>query len=215
MLAGHFGLAAAVKAREPQMPVWSLMLATQLLDVLFLVLYGLGLEGFRSATGGSIGYGGAYIMADYSHSLVGALGISLVALIVASVAWGRRSGLIIGFMVFSHWLLDLLVHRADMPILPGNSGNLPRLGLSLWAIPWLSALVELCILLTGAYLYYHAAMRSAVRAERADAKTAASPANPPAATTPTGGHRQQALISSVVMLALLLGTLAGDFFLTN
>lgn len=212
MLAGHFGLAAAVKAREPQMPVWSLMLATQLLDVVFLVLYGLGLEGFRSATGGGTGYGQLYIIADYSHSLVGALAISLVALIVASVAWGRRSGLIIGFMVFSHWLLDLLVHRADMPILPGNAGNLPRLGLSLWAIPWLSAFVELCILLTGAYLYYHAAMRSAVRAERADAKASGS-VNSVTAPATTGGYRRQALITSVVMLALLLGTLAGDFFL--
>lgn len=207
MLAGHFGLAAAVKAREPQLPVWSLMLATQLLDVVFLVLYGLGLENLRSATGGNLGYGNLYITADYSHSLVGALAISMVALVVAAVAWGRRNGLIIGFVVFSHWLLDLLVHRADMPIMPGNAGNLPRLGLSLWTIPWLSAFVELCLLLTGAYLYYHAAMRSAVRAERADAKAGV------AAQGTSGGYRRQALLSSVVMLVLLLGTLAGDFFL--
>ncbi len=207
MLAGHFGLAAAVKAREPQLPMWSLMLATQLLDVLFLVLYGLGFEGFRSATGGRVGYGDLYIMADYSHSLVGALAVSFVVMVVTMIAWGRRNGLIIGFMVFSHWLLDLLVHRPDMPILPGNAGNLPRLGLSLWAIPWLSALVELCIVLTGAYLYYHAAMRSAVRAERADAKAS------PAVSRAEGGYRQHALFSAVVMLVLLLGTLAGDFFL--
>lgn len=208
MLAGHFGLAAAVKAREPQLPLWSLMLATQLLDVVFLALYGLGLEGYRSATGGKTGYGDLYITADYSHSLVGALGLGLVAAILFGVAWGRRNGLIIGFMVFSHWLLDLLVHRPDLAILPGNANNLPRLGLSLWMIPWLSALVELFILLTGAYLYYHAAMRSAVRAERAEAK--ASSLNPVVAGT--GGYRRQALLSAVVMLALLLGTLASDFF---
>ncbi|MDQ3706666.1 MAG: permease [Chloroflexota bacterium] len=207
MLAGHFGLAAMVKAREPQVPLWSLMLATSLLDIVFLGTYAAGLEGFSSATGGGLGYGELHIDAPYSHSLIGALAISLVALIVAGIAWGRRNGLVIGFVVFSHWLLDLLVHRPDMPILPGNAGDLPLLGLGLWMVPWLSAFVELCLVLAGAYMYYHAAMRSAVRAERADAKAGS------AAAVASGGYRQQALLSSVVMFVLLLGTLAVNFFL--
>jgi hypothetical protein len=138
---------------------------------------------------------------------VGALAISLVALVVAGIAWGRRNGLVIGFVVFSHWLLDLLVHRPDMPILPGNAGDLPLLGLGLWMVPWLSAFVELCLVLAGAYMYYHAAMRSAVRAERAEVKAGS------AAAVASGGYRQQALLSSVVMFVLLLGTLAANFFL--
>ena len=85
-----------------------------------------------------------------------------------------------------------------MPILPGDAGNLPRLGLGLWSIPWLSALVELALVLLGAYFYYHAAMRSAVRAERQDAK----------AGTPGTGYRRQALITSVLMFTFLLLTLA-------
>jgi hypothetical protein len=207
MLAGHFGLAAMVKAREPQVPLWSVMLATSLLDIVFLGAYAAGLEGFSSATGGGLGYGELHIDAPYSHSLVGALAISLLALIVVGVAWGRRNGLIIGFMVFSHWLLDVLVHRPDMPILPGNAGDLPLLGLGLWMVPWLSAFVELCLVLAGAYMYYHAAMRSAVRAERADAKAGS------AAAVASGGYRQQAMLNSIVMFALLLGTLAANFFL--
>jgi hypothetical protein len=94
-----------------------------------------------------------------------------------------------------------------MPILPGNAGNLPLLGLGLWMVPWLSAFVELCLVLAGAYMYYHAAMRSAVRAERADAKAGL------AAAVTNGAYRQQALISAVVMFVLLLGTLAANFFL--
>ena len=211
MLAGHFGLGAMVKAREPQVPLWSLMLATSLLDVVFLGLYAAGVEGFSSATGGGLGYGELLIAAPYSHSLVGALGISLAALVVTAIAWGRRNGLVIGFMVFSHWVLDLQVHRPDLPVLPGNAGNLPLLGLGLWLVPWLSAFVELCLVLAGAYMYYHAAMRSAVRAERADAKAGTSPA-----VVGSGGggvYRQQALVSSVAMFVLLLGTLAANFLL--
>ena len=213
MLAGHFGLGAMVKAREPQVPLWSLMLATSLLDVVFLGLYAAGVEGFSSATGGGVGYGELLISAPYSHSLVGALAISLVALVVAAIAWGRRNGLVIGFMVFSHWVLDLLVHRPDLPVMPGNAGNLPLLGLGLWMVPWLSAFVELCLVLAGAYLYYHAAMRSAVRAERADAKAGTSPVAPVAAGGSGGVYRQQALVGSVAMFVLLLGTLAANFLL--
>lgn len=92
-----------------------------------------GLESFRSVDGGPAGYGELVITADYTHSLVGALGISLVAALVTMLAWGRRNGVIIGAMVFSHWILDLVVHRSDMAVLPGNSGGLPRVGLGLWS----------------------------------------------------------------------------------
>jgi hypothetical protein len=47
-------------------------------------------------------------------------------------------GIVIGLVAASHWLLDLIVHRADLPILPGNIGNLPRLGFGLWRYPLVS-----------------------------------------------------------------------------
>ncbi|MBV8806489.1 MAG: hypothetical protein JO042_15640, partial [Sinobacteraceae bacterium] len=54
-------------------------------------------------------------------------------------------------------LLDLPVHRADMPFLPGNLGHLPRLGLGLWAHPaWVMAM-EAALVLAGALLYWRAA----------------------------------------------------------
>src|SRR5689334_9053487 len=145
MLAGHFGLAAIVKSREPQLPIWALMLSTQLLDVGFVILYAFNIENLKPLTGTNGGYGNYVINAQYTHSLMGALAISLVAMIVAMIPWGRRNGLIIGAMVFSHWILDLLVHRMDMPILPGNAGNLPLLGFSLWSLQWLTAAIELAL----------------------------------------------------------------------
>jgi hypothetical protein len=204
MLAGHFGLAAIVKSRQPQIPLWALMLSTQLLDVIALVLLAFGLEYFVPIPGTTGNYGNLDIHADYSHSLVGALAISLVAMLVTMIPWGRRNGLIIGAMVFSHWILDLLVHRPDMPILPGNAGNLPLLGLGLWNFQWVTAGIELALILAGAYMYYHAAMRSAVKAERQDAKEAKAMSAP-------GVYRQQALLTSVILAVFLVATLVADF----
>ena len=162
MVAGHFGLAAAVKAKQPQVPLWSLMLATAWLDVLFVPLYIAGIERIEPAPGtGGTGYGEGVIYADYTHSLVGALALGLLFGLIAAVPWGRRTGVVLGAVVFSHWVLDLLVHRADMPILPGNLGDLPRLGFGLWQIPLASAAAELALVAIGAVLYGRAAARRA------------------------------------------------------
>ncbi len=202
MLAGHFGLAAIVKSREPQVPLWALMLSTQLLDAIFIVLYAFKIETFENVPGTAGGYGELVIHADYTHSLVGALAISLVAMLVAAIPWGRRNGIIMGAMVFSHWILDILVHRGDMPILPGNAYNLPKVGLGLWMYPWLTAGMELIFVLAGAFLYYHASMRTAIKAERQDTK---------AGTPLKGNYRRQALTTSIVLFIVLLGTLVGNF----
>src|SRR5436190_3335471 len=157
MIAGHFGLAAIVKGREPQVPLWALMLSTQLLDVFFVVLFLLNIQSFTPIPGTGGRYRNMIIHADYTHSLVGALVISIVAMIAAWIPWGRRNGLIIGAVVFSHWILDLIVHRGDMPILPGNAGDLPTLGFGLWRVPAVSIPLEAILLLIGVFLYWRAA----------------------------------------------------------
>ena len=79
--------------------------------------------------------------------------------------WGRRSGIVIGLVAASHWLLELFVHRADLPILPGNIGDLPQLGLGLWRYPLVSFSIELALVLLGAWLYWRTANR-VVKIER-------------------------------------------------
>ena len=152
MFAGHFGFAARVKSNAPEVPLWALMLSTQLLDVIFVPLYMAGIETMVPIGNG--GYGQAYIHANYSHSLVGALIISLLAGWFASKRWGRRGGTIIGSVVFSHWLFDLLVHHPDLPILPGNLGGLPLLGLGLWHFPVVSLALEGALVGYGLLFYF-------------------------------------------------------------
>ncbi|MGK3205274.1 permease [Amycolatopsis sp. MEPSY49] len=175
MIAGHFGLAAAVKAGRPAIPVWTLMLATAWLDVVFVPLY---LSGIETVDGE--GYGGGVIHADYTHSLVGALVLAALFGAVAAHWLGREAvtsraspeaggsatrnprkeiGLVLSGVVFSHWLLDLVVHRADLPILPGNAGDLPTFGFGLWRLSAVSAVVELLMLAVGIGLYWRAAAK--------------------------------------------------------
>jgi membrane-bound metal-dependent hydrolase YbcI (DUF457 family) len=160
MIAGHFGLAAGVKGREREVPLWALMLATVWLDVVFAPLLAAGVESIQDVPGSSGGYGKSIIHADWTHSLVGALVLAAVFGLLAARPWGRRAGVVLGAVVFSHWLLDLIVHRGDLPIMPGNAGDLPRLGFGLWKVPAASILVELILVIAGCWVYWRAAVQT-------------------------------------------------------
>ena len=166
MVAGHFGFAALVKSRERQTPLWALMLACQWLDVVFVPLFAAHIERIVPVAGTKGGYGEGIIYADYTHSLVGALALSALFGALGALLWGKRSGVVLVAVVFSHWVLDLVVHRSDLPLLPGDAGQLPRLGFGLWRVPWLSLAVELALVAAGAYLYWRAAAETASSAKR-------------------------------------------------
>src|ERR1700678_1890034 len=107
MTTGHFGFAALAKSREPRVPLWSLMLATVWLDIIFVPLFVMKLETLEPVPGLRGGYGQNIIHADYTHSLLGALVLSLIFGLAFSVRWGRRCALVLAFVALSHWLLDL------------------------------------------------------------------------------------------------------------
>lgn len=165
MIAGHFGFAALVKSREQSTPLWILMLASVWLDVVFVPLFLAGIETIQPIQGHS-GYGSALIYADYTHSLVGMLALSALLAVLCLPFWGLRSAAVVGLVAASHWALDLIVHRADMAILPGNFGNFPRLGFGLWRIPIFAAMIEALLVLLGARLYWKAARAVSIQAKR-------------------------------------------------
>jgi hypothetical protein len=144
-----------VKARERAVPLWALMLACQWLDVLFLPLFVAGVERITPLDGG--GYGRLVIYADWTHSLLGALLLSALFGAFFARRWSRHSGTVLGAVVFSHWVLDLIVHRGDLPLLPANAGGFPRLGFGLWRWPAGAASLELALVLAGSRLYWRAA----------------------------------------------------------
>jgi membrane-bound metal-dependent hydrolase YbcI (DUF457 family) len=155
VIVGHYGLAAGAKSIDVRAPLWSLMLATQWLDVASIPTFLLGIETIEILPPG--GYGELVIHADYTHSLIGALVLSAAFGAVAWWRWDRRLGMLLGAVAFSHWVLDLIVHRGDMPVLPGNAGNLPLLGFGLWGTPVASILLEAVLFALGVFLYWRSA----------------------------------------------------------
>jgi len=155
MITGHFGLAAGVRSTAPVVSLWSLMLATMWLDVVFIPLYLMGVETLDTPADG--GYGTSVIHADFTHSLLGALILSAAFAGFGGWRWGRRVGVVLGVVAFSHWVLDLIMHRADLPLLPGNAGGWPPLGFGLWRIPAAAILLEAVLLVGGVFLYWRAA----------------------------------------------------------
>ena len=160
MTTGHFGLALGVKSKARTVPLWLLMISTYLLDFIFIILASFGIESFKPINPAHPSYGAVIIHAYYSHSLAGALLISIIAGFIVKLIWNNKTGLVISIVVFSHWILDLIVHRPDLPILPGNAGNLPLLGFGLWKIPAVSAILELVIVGVSVYFYYRSAVNS-------------------------------------------------------
>jgi membrane-bound metal-dependent hydrolase YbcI (DUF457 family) len=175
------------------LPLWSLLLASFFLDVVFLFFAAGGLEKIIPVDPANPNaYGGSLIQAYYTHSLVGALLISVIAGLLAGWRWGKRGGYVIAGVVFSHWILDLIVHRPDLPILPGNLGNLPLLGFGLWQYPTVSAIVELALVIGGTWLYYRAAMQAAE------------------ASIDQKEQRRRAMTSTIGVLVLLIVLLASN-----
>ena len=163
MIAGHFGFAAMVKSRENSAPTWALMLATAWLDIVFMPFFLTHRETVQPV---HAGYGGLIIHADYTHSIVGMLVLSAALGAMFLPRLGRRVAMVIALVSASHWVLDLVVHRADMPVLPGNFGSFPFLGFGLWNHPLASACAELVLVAAGAIIYWRAAMDVSAKAGR-------------------------------------------------
>ena len=157
MIAGHFGFAALVKSREQRTPLWAMMLGTIWLDAIFVPLLLIGIEKLEPVPGTHGGYGRNLIHADYTHSLIGALVLSAVFGATAAIWWGRRNGVVLALMSFSHWVLDLVMHRGDMSISPRNLWGLPKLGLGLWRTTPGAVTVEFLLVIAGAWFYWRAA----------------------------------------------------------
>jgi hypothetical protein len=128
MFIGHFAIGVATKKLAPTLPIWILLMAPQFMDLLFLPLVALGIEGYEPGA-----YGHDVLEAFYTHSLVGAAVIAAMAYWIGNRFWrDSNGGLILAALSFSHWIIDLFVHHQDLPILPGNLGDLPMLGFGLW-----------------------------------------------------------------------------------
>ena len=150
MFVGHFAAGFAAKRVAPQLSLGALFLAAQLADVVWPVLVAAGLETVRIAPGTTAVTPLDFVSYPYSHSLV-ALALWAVALGVVCqwIAGGRTTFAVIAALVLSHWVLDFVSHRPDMPLYPGGA----KYGLSLWDSVPATVAVELAMFVAGVWLY--------------------------------------------------------------
>jgi membrane-bound metal-dependent hydrolase YbcI (DUF457 family) len=142
MFIGHFALGFAAKRAAPEVSLGTLFLAAQFVDLLWPTLLLLGIERVEidpALSGAPL----VFVHYPFSHSLLGALGWgALLTAAYFAVTRRRRGAAVVSLLVVSHWVLDLLVHRPDLPLLFAGG---PTLGLGLWNLPIAAQALEIAL----------------------------------------------------------------------
>jgi hypothetical protein len=155
MFLGHFGLAFGAKRAVPTVSLGALILACQLADLVWPALVLLGIEHVEVEPGATAVTPLNFVSYPYSHSLVAlvAWGALAAFLYVVAARSTVAAGVLLGALVVSHWLLDVIAHRPDMPLTVSGTS---RLGLGLWNSVPSTLIVELLLLGVGVGLYLRA-----------------------------------------------------------
>jgi hypothetical protein len=150
MFIGHFALGFVAKKATPKTALPTLFAAAVFADVLWPVFLALGLEQVVIDSGNTELTPLDFVSYPWSHSLL--------MLIIWGVAFGglyfaatrnSRGGWILAVLVVSHWVLDWITHRPDMPLYPGG----PKFGLGMWNSAALTWVVELAMFAVGVVIY--------------------------------------------------------------
>jgi membrane-bound metal-dependent hydrolase YbcI (DUF457 family) len=131
MFIGHAAVALAVKPRVPRRSLGWLIAAAFFVDLIWPVLLLAGVEVVEIHPGDTAFTPLAFVHYPWSHSLVmtAAWGVVLALAALRGRLAPARDFLWIAGLVVSHWVLDWVTHRPDLPLVPGGAG---RYGLGLW-----------------------------------------------------------------------------------
>jgi hypothetical protein len=155
MFIGHFALAFGAKKIAPMLSLGTLFLACQFADLLWPTLVLAGIEIVEVDPGNTVMTPLNFVSYPYSHSFVALAGWSaLFALAYRTIrGWHPIAIATVAALVFSHYVLDVITHRPDMPITLTGSR---RLGLGLWNYPGTALAIESAMFIAGATLYLSA-----------------------------------------------------------
>ena len=152
MFIGHFGVSFAVKRVAPRTSLGATFAAAQLADLFWPIFLLLGTEQVRIAPKEH----NPFLTLDFvnypwSHGLVPELvaGAVIGGLYFAATRYARGA-IVLGLLVPSHWVIDLVVHVPDLPIYPGGAG---RYGFGLWRSPTMTVIAELLVFVVGLTIY--------------------------------------------------------------
>lgn len=151
MFIGHFGAGFAGKKFSKRPSLGTLFIAAQFIDLLWPILLILGLESVKIDPGNTAVTPFDFTHYPISHSLVGVLFWSLlVGGLYYFFKKDKQSSIVLGLLVLSHWILDLITHRPDLPVIPGVDWFV---GFGLWYSLPATIVIEGAIFGLGIYFY--------------------------------------------------------------
>lgn len=152
MFLGHFAVGLAAKRAAPELSLGTLFAAAQLADLVWPNLVLAGVEQVDVVPGITRVTPLDFVAYPWSHSLLTLAAAGLVFGGLWRLLRGGRheSALVLLAAVLSHWFLDLVVHRPDLPLAPGPG---PLLGLGLWNSLPATLLLEFGALAAGVMVY--------------------------------------------------------------
>lgn len=152
MFIGHFGTGFAAKGVEKKISLGTLFLASQFVDLLWPILLLLGLESVKIEPGNTAVNPLNFIWYPISHSMFSVIiwGI-LFGIVYYLIKKNTKGSILLGALVFSHWLLDLLTHRPDLLLFPWSDY---KVGLGLWNSYAGTVIIESLIFIVGVVIFY-------------------------------------------------------------
>lgn len=153
MFIGHYALGLMAKRAAPRASLGNLFIAPTLADLLWPIFLLLGLEHVHAVPSTNPFLVGWFDDYPYSHSLFMLLVWGALFFYLYRFRTGNKRGaLVLGLLVVSHWVLDFITHRPDMPLYPGGL----KVGLGLWNSMTGTIVVESLMLLFGVASYLRA-----------------------------------------------------------
>jgi len=148
---GHFGVAFAAKRAAPTVSLGTWVVACQLLDLLWPIFVLLGIETVAIVPGVTAFSPLDFTHYPWTHSLLMA---AVWSCAMGALYWRLRTNYIVatlvGLGVLSHWFLDVLAHRPDLPLAPGSD---VKIGFGLWNSVSGTLIVEFALFALGLGLY--------------------------------------------------------------
>lgn len=140
MYIGHFAVAFVLMWLFPGVLPLVILIGVAFPDLLWPILVFAGIEKVTIDPDSPLQKDLQFVRYPYSHSLVLGTAIASIVGLVLALGFGALTGLLFAVASASHWLLDTVVHRKDLPVLGfGHDGTI---GLGLWTRPRLAFMVE-------------------------------------------------------------------------
>jgi len=155
MFIGHFAVGLGAKKFAPKVSLGTLFMAAQLSDLIWPLFLLLGIEQVRIDPGNTAVTPLDFVNYPFTHSLIGALVLAAVfGHVYRMITKDLKSGLVLSAVVLSHWVLDFITHRPDLPLWFWGG---TKAGLGLWNSVTATIVAEAALFLAGLILYLRSA----------------------------------------------------------